>query len=317
MSTSKHIRDFPVSDLNLVAMVVVYEDGAGGPAGYLHEGSEKRVEHEVRDQAAWDRYREVGDVNGITCKCDCCGHMLIYSCVVEHIPTGEFYSIGRDCFANVECLQQSAQWVSMTGDRLVSRVAAGRKAAKERKAGDVREAKFFAEHADLVEVFDFAKNPPIQQGHPSYHKISWAVATINDMHGNVRRFGKLSEKQFALARKLLAESLDKIEQDRERAQQLAAAVGAGLRAPEGRVAVEGTVVSTKWVENDFGGSTKCLVDFGNGTRAWGTMPSSYAGGKGDRVRFRASFELSDKDPLFAFFKRPTNWEHIEEQQAAA
>lgn len=311
-----HIRNFPAADLNPVAMIVVFEDGTGGPAGHLHEGSALRVEFDIRDDEAWKRYDDAGKPNATPGKCQCCGHALSYSCVVEHTPTGEFYHIGRDCFANVECLKAHATWVSMTGDRLVNRVAAGKKAAKERKAGDVREAKFFAEFADMLPVFEFAKNPPLQQGHPTYHKISWAVATLNDMRGNVRRYGKLSDKQFALARKLHAESLEKIEQDRARAEQVAAAVEAGLRAPEGRVAVEGTVVSIKWVENDFGGSTKCLVDFGNGTRAWGTVPSSVNTGKGDRVRFRATFELSDKDPLFAFFKRPTNWSGVEEQIAA-
>ena len=315
MSTPTHIRDFPAADLNPVAMIVVYEDGAGGPAGALDEGTEMRVEFDVRDPEAWQRYEDAGEPNSSPGKCQCCGHALIYSCVVEHTPTGVFYHIGRDCFANVECLKSHTTWVSMTGDRLVTRVAAGRKAAKERKAGDVREAKFFAEFADMLPVFEFAKNPPMQQGHPTYHKISWAVATLNEMRSTVRRFGKLSDKQFALARKLHAESLDKIEDDRVRAEQVAAAVEAGFRAPVGRVAVEGTVVSTKWVESDFGGATKCLVDFGNGTRAWGTLPSSVETGKGDRVRFRASFELSDKDPLFSFYKRPTNWERLDLQAA--
>ena len=317
MSTPTHIRDFPVSDLNLVAMVVVNVELDQGWGDHNDHGSglEKRVEHQVRDEAAWTRYEQIGADSTFMCKCDCCGNRLIYACVVEHTPTGVFYHIGRDCFGNVECLQQNAHWVSMTGDMLVTRVAAGKKAAKERKAGDVRELKFFTEFSDLRRVFDFAKNPPIQQGHPSYGKISWAVATLGDMHGTIRRFGKLSHKQFDLARKLHTESLDKIEQDRDRAEQLAAAVEAGFRAPVGRVAVEGVVVSTKWVDSDFGGSTKCLVDFGNGTRAWGTLPSSVETGKGDRVRFRASFELSDKDPLFSFYKRPTNWERLDLQAA--
>jgi hypothetical protein len=308
---NKHIRDFPSSDLNLVALVVVYEDGAGGPAGWLHEGSELRVEHEVRDEAAWKRYqdREVDNSNG---KCACCGHNLAYSCIVEHVPTGEFYGIGRDCFANIECLQEHAGWLSYTSERAVARVAAGKKAAKERKAGDVREGKFAEEHPDLAALLAWAKNPPVAADHPSYRVISYAVAIWSDFRSTVRRYGKLSDKQIAFGVKLHGEAVAKLAADEERAAAVLAAKAAGLRAPEGRCEVTGLVVALKLVESDFGCSTKCLVDFGNGTRAWGTYPSTATGGKGDRVRFRASFEVSQKDALFAFYKRPSNWTVLEE-----
>ena len=301
----KHIRNFPTSDLNLVALAVVWDE----PCAHSDDGFEKRVDHQVRDEVAWKRYNEMGGTNGVfNVKCDCCGHTLADSCVVEHVPTGEFYEIGRDCFANVECLQQGAQWLSLTSDRAVARVAAGKKAAKERKAGDVREAKFFAERADLAPAFEFAKNPPVAQGHPSYGKIVYGVATLNDMRQRIRRSGVLSDKQLALVEKLYSEALAKLDQDRERAEQVAAAVASGLRAPEGRVAVDGTVVSAKWVDSDFGGAYKCLVDFGNGTRAYGTLPSSSDNvERGSKVSFTATFEVSAKDPLFAFYKRPTKW----------
>ena len=299
-----HIRNFPASDLNLVAFAYVYMEHSA----HSDSGLETCVEMEVRDDAAYSRYQQAGAVNGNGCNCDCCGHSRMYSCIVEHAPTGGFFHIGRDCFANVECLQQGAQWLSLTSDRAVARVAAGKKAAKERKAGDVREAKFFAERADLAPAFAFAKNPPVAQGHPSYGKIVYGVATLNDMRQRIRRSGVLSDKQLALVEKLYSEALAKLDQDRERAEQVAAAVASGLRAPEGRVAVEGAVVSTKWVESDFGGAYKALVDFGNGTRAYGTLPSSSDQvERGSRVSFTATFEVSAKDPLFAFYKRPTKW----------
>jgi hypothetical protein len=309
----KHIRNIPSSDLNLVAFAYVYDE----PSAHAVSGFERRVEMEVRDEAAYNRYHVKGAVNDeMRSRCDCCGHWLMYSCVVEHTPTGEFYIVGRDCFGNIECLQQHAKWVSLNSDRAVARVAAASKAVKERRAGDVREAKFFAEHADLVPAFDFAKNPPVTQGHPSYQKIAYSVATLNDMRHPIRRKGQLSEKQLALASKLYSEAVVKLHEDRDRAEKIAAAVANGLRAPEGRAEVEGSVVSTKWVENDFGGSLKCLVDFGNGTRAYGTMPSSADQcERGTKVRFRATFEPSPKDALFAFFKRPSNWQVLE--QAAA
>jgi hypothetical protein len=305
----KHIRNLPTSDLNLVALAVVWDE----PCAHSDYGFEKRVDHQVRDEAAWKRYRDIGGVNGISSgKCDCCGHALTYSCVVEHIPTGEFYEIGRDCFANVECLQQHAQWLSLTSDRAVARVAAGKKAAKERKAGDAREAQYAADRPDIAALLDWANNPPVAEGHPSYQCISYAVSVWSDFRATVRRFGKLSDKQIAFGVKLHSEAVSKLAEDTARAEAILAAKAAGLRAPEGRCEVTGTVVATKVIEDDFYGSTKCLVDFGNGTRAWGTFPSSATGGKGDKVCFRASFQVSDKDALFAFFKRPTNWTVLQE-----
>jgi hypothetical protein len=295
-----HIRNFPASDLNLVSFIVVDYNA------WIMSDWRYDAKHDVLDQDAWTRYENSKRDFGF--KCDCCGHTLIYACVVEHVPTGHFYHVGRDCFANVECLQHHRNWVSLTGDRLAARVAAGKKAAKERKAGDVREATFFEQNPDMVAVFNFADQPPVAADHPSYQKICYAVATIGSMRSTIRRYGNLSDGQSAFACKLYSESLAKLDQDRERAQQVAAAVANGLRAPEGRVAVEGTVVSAKWVESDFGGAYKCLVDLGNGTRVYGTLPASADNAeRGSKVSFTATFEVSAKDPLFAFYKRPTKW----------
>ena len=78
MSTPTHIRDFPVSDLNLVAMVVVNVELDQGWGDHNDHGSglEKRVEHQVRDEAAWTRYEQIGADSTFMCKCDCCGNRL-------------------------------------------------------------------------------------------------------------------------------------------------------------------------------------------------------------------------------------------------
>jgi hypothetical protein len=302
-----HIRNVPANDLKLVSFIVV-DYNTWMTCNWRYD-----AKHDVLDQEAWSRY-ENRQSNGFSYKCDCCGHTLIYACVIEHVPTGEFFHVGRDCFANIECLKQHRDWVSFTGDRAAVRVSAGKKAAKERKAGDVREHQFFLAHPEMVAVFDFAVNPPISREDNSFNAISWAVSTIGDMRQSIRRYGKLSDKQFSFAQKLYTESLEKIERARVRAQEVAQAVASGVRAPEGRVQVEGTIVSLKLVQNDFsyygGAITKALIDLGNGTRAWGTLPSSSNSEKGNKVRFTATFTVSDKDPLFAFYKRPSKWEEL-------
>ena len=68
------------------------------------------------------------------------------------------------------------------------------------------------------------------------------------------------------------------------------------------------MLSTKWVENGFGGSLKMLVQHEDGWKVWGSVPSSIDVDKGSRVRFTATVEQSNDDALFGFFKRPAKAE---------
>jgi hypothetical protein len=80
----------------------------------------------------------------------------------------------------------------------------------------------------------------------------------------------------------------------------------------GRQTITGIVTSLKQVPNNFGRGkwdteiTKMVVDLGNGVRVYGTKPENTAVNKNDSVTFTATFEASTKDPLFGFFKRPSN-----------
>jgi len=112
--------------------------------------------------------------------------------------------------------------------------------------------------------------------------------------------------------------------DTERKEKIAAdraardAARADLPAFDGRVTIEGTVLSTKFVENNFGGSLKFLVEHATGWKVWGTVPAAICSinesqqgnghtqrgiAKGDVVRFTASVQKSDRDPKFGFFSR--------------
>lgn len=98
---------------------------------------------------------------------------------------------------------------------------------------------------------------------------------------------------------------------------------------EGRIVVEGRLLSTKIVENDFGGTVKMLVLDDRGFKVWTTCPSAIIDGAFEqgiregrggveqgvkqfldagmkcRVRFTATVEKSRKDEAFGFAKRPT------------
>lgn len=78
--------------------------------------------------------------------------------------------------------------------------------------------------------------------------------------------------------------------------------------PEGRVTVEGIVLSVKNVETDYGTTTKMLVDVG-GYKLWGSVPSSICADKGYRVKFTAA--ITPREIGFGWYSRPTKAESWE------
>jgi hypothetical protein len=78
--------------------------------------------------------------------------------------------------------------------------------------------------------------------------------------------------------------------------------------PTGRIEIEAEVLSTKWVENDHGGSLKMLLA-GAGWKVWGTVPRSLDFNdrppRGHRIALTATIEVSADDEAFGFFSRPT------------
>jgi hypothetical protein len=132
-----------------------------------------------------------------------------------------------------------------------------------------------------------------------------------DLATKLWKFGSLTLAQVAAVERGL-------ERDAEAAAKHARATAAG--ALGGKMDVEGTVVSTKWVESQYGSTKKMLVELDDGRRLWGTVAASletqelgddgeYLGtallSKGDRVAFTATVEASQDDQTFGFFKRPT------------
>jgi hypothetical protein len=116
----------------------------------------------------------------------------------------------------------------------------------------------------------------------------------------------LTERQEAALKRSLTQYHDRNE--RIVASRQARVVRSSIST--GRVVITGKVVSTKWVENDFGGSLKMLVESDQGWRVYGTVPRAIECangcdlGKGDRVTFTAT--VAPKEADFSFFSRPTN-----------
>jgi hypothetical protein len=225
-------------------------------------------EYEIYDQAAFDR--AVIPTDG--CRCDCCGQQLKYACIVEHKPTTEIYYVGRQCANKIDFLRGQSSTIENASVAMA-----------ERALCNAREKEFRRDHPEAIPALD------------------WARTGINrcaqDIASKLRSYG-LSDKQI--------EFLVKLHED-DKAKR-ASATGT---CPTGKQEVTGTILNVKKVPNEYsryGGTIdKVLVDLGNGAKVYGNGPSNEHPEKGQIVKFSASFEPSQKDNLFGFWKRPTKW----------
>jgi hypothetical protein len=131
---------------------------------------------------------------------------------------------------------------------------------------------------------------------------------LNDMGHKVERYGELSDKQIAFARKILGWLVEADERLAEKEAVAAAKVAAGVKVESGRQVIEGTVTTLKWQDSDYGMTRKMRVVSGD-LAYWGTVPAAIDHVEKDqRVRFTATVEPSRDDPAFGFFKRPSKAE---------
>jgi hypothetical protein len=208
-------------------------------------------------------------------RCSCCGHALKHACALTHLETGNGYWIGRECAHKITSLQR---YLGLLQQKSVAQA--------ERLACDQRERDYLAAHPQAQGVIARAKASKIK--------------LVLDMLANLRRYGELSDKQLEVMARIMEED----------ARRRASATGT---APRGRQTVVGTVLSTKEVLNQFkhyssdpDTTTKMTVDLGNGVHVHGTRPGKTALNRGDEIRFSATFEPSQNDPLFGYFSRPSH-----------
>lgn len=136
--------------------------------------------------------------------------------------------------------------------------------------------------------------------------VDFALTTMNDIWHKVERYGDISEKQAAFVSRLVTQVTEKYEAHLVKQAAAAVKVATGVQVPTGKVTIEGKVTSVKFKDNDFGGTWKMTVEHADGWKVWGSVPASLDGIEaGAVVRFNATVEAKDGDPLFGFFKRPT------------
>lgn len=229
-------------------------------------------------------------------RCDHCGVSIRYVVVFQHTG-GAYLAVGEQCAAERFELPTKAEW---DVKRLRSVAAESRQSIKRREQIKA----FFVENPDLHECMTY----PLPEGN---HHI------VDDMARQLKKKGSLSEKQVALARKLIVQQA---EWDAKRAAEKADA----KPVPEGTQVVEGVLVATKWAAG-YGlysdDVLKMVVKDDRGFKVFGTVPTSLFDHapdemKGQRLRFTASLEQSKDDETFGFFKRPRLAEWLTTEEAS-
>ena len=208
-------------------------------------------------------------------KCSVCGANYNYGEVWRHRPTGEHIHVGHDCADKYSMLADRTEWEDWHRQQHDLRAVA----VQKRVRAEARDA-FYASHPGLQEALGLD------------HDV------LRDMAGKLYRYGSLSVKQVAYAMKLADEVLHPKPEE------------AHVPAPEGRVDVQGRVVSMKEQDSDWGTVVKMLVktETQEGSwLCWVTCPDALAAYdlRGQEVEFTATLTRSDRDDYFAFGKRPT------------
>lgn len=233
--------------------------------------------------------------------CNHCGHSgLRWVAVVEHGPTGAKLAFGEICADRVDLPGRSAFQAKFIKDK-----AAREKAAFEKEAARTQ---FAADNSDVIEFLTDAR----ESGREKFDFVL-------DIAAKFASSGSLTEAQTDAIRRIMVK---RAEQQAQRDAEPKPATP----LPDGRIQVEGEVVSHKIQDGMYGSTHKMLVCLDDGNKVWGTVPTAIEDAlyilddegftigknelKGQRVRFTATVERSRDDKHFGFYKRPVKPELV-------
>lgn len=151
----------------------------------------------------------------------------------------------------------------------------------------------------------------------------WARGLSNASNDYLYNLSRIAQNDFVTPKSLgLAASLinayrREVEKDVER--KIEREESSPAPVTDERITVEGTVVKVSWKQG-FGyydDARKVItVRDDRGFKVWGTCPSAISQAEqGDRVRYVARLEVSDRDETFAFAKRPSKAELLQSTNA--
>ena len=169
-----------------------------------------------------------------------------------------------------------------------------------------------------VKIDDFLKNNPVlAQYFETYGNVDYEDKEVRDGIGyaffdikdKLYTYGKLSNKQVDFAIRLVEDYVTRKENTKKWAEEKANAEP--VPVTDERIQFTGEVIKTTFKDYVLPNgmqtsSQKCTVKDDRGFVVWG----GDVGEKGDRITFMATVTVSDKDPKFGFFKRPTKIQQI-------
>lgn len=258
-------------------------------------------------------------VENPTYGCRLCGqaHGNRYWYYFEHLPTGDVIRVGSQCAAACHLASREQLEDRRSYERRDMAVERGRRLAGDPACRWALEWcwRTVGEDAEAGATGGLIVTPDLDGA------TSFARGFARDALVRFNREATFSDKQVALCRKLHAEAdekrerVERIEREKAEAQPIPAEVAEAKRAT-----ITGEIVSGRWRESDFGESYKIIVRDDRGFRVWGTAAEAlWQDGElpnGTRVTFDAAVAVSDDDPTFGFFKRPTKAARVGESVQA-
>jgi hypothetical protein len=211
--------------------------------------------------------------------CAHCGRTIRYVAELKNLTTGEEILVGETCLDSRFGISRTEFDALRKEGRLNS----------QRKTIFERIESFKIEFPIVIELIARRED----------HYI------LADLAGKFERDANLSTKQLDLVAKLFVQVDEQKARIVERDAKNAELIAQGVKCPEGRLVIEGTILSVKSYENDYGFQMKMLVQDNSGFKVWSSVPGYRDVVAGMKIRFNAQITPSNDDPLFGFAKRPT------------
>jgi hypothetical protein len=244
----------------------------------IHQAGNKNFDPANYEFVRLNDLSEYGE-GDTTSVCDHCGKRIRYVAILKHLTTGEEIFVGETCLDSRFGISR-AEFDALHKE---GRLNAQRRTIAER-------------------VESFKAEYPIVNDLIARREDHYILA---DLAGKFERDAELSEKQLALVAKLFAQVDAQKVRQAEWSAKNAELLAKGVKCPEGRVAIDGIVISVKTYTNDYGFQMKMLVQDQTGFKVWSSVPEYRDVQTGAQIRFSASITPSSDDPLFGFAKRPT------------
>lgn len=218
-------------------------------------------------------------------RCDHCGAVFNYGCVICHIPTGKFLTVGTTCAVERFELTQ-AEWER-------KRMEKRRKIQKARRSKASKHLALRHSYPDAIRYMN------------KYRKHGF----IGNVRDSFKATGIITDKQAETVI-TVGKKLDVGKQQAEAEKALLVPIPTVV-ASGNRTQLKGKVLSLKSRIGAYGYETKMLVLDDRGFKIYGTAPKqlldvdSEKSLRGRRVVFEAVVQVSKDDPKFGFFSRPT------------